>query len=206
MTTLPAAPDVPIDFIELSRDRLLCVVFPKTKSPYYLHAVDVASQVTEYRETMGVAGLIHACAFERSSGGAARAMQLLKWVKGWAGVQVFTAGRLNHDLDEITYTLDCYQKGLAHKDARANCICISSDALQPPRAPRVPGEPFVIDIGVTADAPRKRLTIPCRRVVYGFRVEPDHPASWVDQFQAATVRSSTDWCPLLDLAAFRQFD
>lgn len=203
MTSLPTAPDDPLDFIELSRERLLCVVFPKTKSPYYLHAIDVARQATEYREMAGVAGMVHACAFWRSSGGAARAVQLLKWVKGWAGLQVFTAGRLNHDLDEIIYTLDCYQKGLAHKDARANCICISDDALSPPR---VSGAPFVIGIGVSDGPPRKRLTIPCRRVVYGFRVEPDHPASWIDQFQAATVQHSTDWCPLLDLSAFRQFD
>lgn len=206
MNNQPSVQASTLDFIELSLSHLLCIVFPQTKSPYYKHATDVARQAAVYRRVVGEAGELHACAFDKGRDGAAQATLLLRWVKGWSGVQVFTRGRLNHNLDDTVATLICYMDGLAHTDPKANCLSVTENAFksyQPPSAVLVvrlssPGTP--------SDKKVTRLSLPCRRVLGGFRVEPEHPSSWVDQFQGATVRHSTDWCPLLDLSAFRQYD
>jgi len=206
MINLPAAQPSTLDFIELSLSHLLCVVFPKTKSPYYQHATDVARQAAVYRKMVGEAGDVHACAFAKGRDGAAQAVLLLRWVRGWSGVQVFTRGRLNDNIEDTAATLICYLDGLAHVDTKANCLTVTEDAF---KSYRPPSATLVVRLSAPSDLADKkpiRLSVPCRRVLGGFRVEPEHPSSWVDQFQGATVRHSTDWCPLLDLTAFRQFD
>lgn len=206
---LPVSSDAVIDFIELSRSRLLCVVFPKTNSPYYRHAIDVARQGQEYRESKGEAGVVHACSFPRTSGGAARAMQLLIWTRGWAGTQVFTAGRYNTRVDEVIHTLDCYQQALACSDTRAHCLVVADNVLPDSRCEGA--LTFTIHIADTPPAPElprrgRRFVLPCRRACHGFRIAPAHPSDWAHQFQQAAVEHASDWCPLLDLSAFRQYD
>lgn len=190
----------------------MVIVFAKTTSPYFGLAVNIAKGASLYHEAKLDKTTIHTCAFGRSSEQAARAITLLRYIESWATKQLFVAGRLvTCSVIEIQATLECFQIASHCTNSDAHCLALtdevfSSDAQNTPGGMIIkiimPGEPTP-----KVELPKpKRFIMPCKRAHAFEKINREHPASWLDQVQAITVRQELDWCPFLDLSKFRQYD
>lgn len=192
---------------QLSRDNLLVAVFAKTTSPYFALAVNIAKGATHYFENSVDKSPVYTCVFGRTAEQAARAIALLRYIDSWATRQLFVAGRLvTQDVGTIMNTLDCYQTASHCTNTDAHCLLFIDEPFQQQRQY---GGGVGFSISLTSDENRpkpKRFVMPCKLAFAHERLSRDHPTSWEDQVQAIAVKKTVDWCPLLDLTKFRQFD
>lgn len=198
------------DVFQLSKDNLLVVVFAKTTSPYFALAINIAQGATSYSERTIDKSPVYTCVFGRSAEQAARVIALLRYVDSWATKQLFVAGRLvTQPTATIIETLNCYQTGSCCTNTDAHCLQISENPFQQPFQSNG-GMGFSISLKVDeiqlSKPKQKKFIFPCKIAFSCDRLSREHPANWEDQVQAITVKKSVDWCPLLDLTKFRQFD
>lgn len=186
--------------VQWSLSGLLAIVFPKSRSTAFPAALALAERADLYEVQQAGKAVYHVAGFGRSEGQAARALEMMRLLRGLKGVQVFVRGALSADPWRLQRTLECYLASCGSADPRAHCVVMVSDdelrhglpssvslrdmgGRQPP-----PGLEWVKHIGMRP--------FPCRMVKeYGFRLQPGHPASEADQIQAAAVRVGCNWCP-----------
>lgn len=185
-----------IDPLEDSKSHLLAMAFVKGNSPFYELAVNVARGAAKYEAFTTGKVVTHLVAFAKSKADAARALSLLRYVASWRGVQVYAGGKLVQAVHASYEILDCYVTSLACDDWRAHCYTIVDD----PSRSLARGVNYTISIRFDErpeDKPKRadRYVFPCTLLHPYFRFQLDHPSTFKDQIQAASVRRGCDWCP-----------
>lgn len=209
---LPSATGVPEDAIAASRDNLVVMVFAKTTSPYFQHAVGIAQGAAQYSAMTVGKDTLHTAVFSREPEQAARAIALLRFASGWHTLQIFAGGRLHTGEPYAVHAiLECYQQARHCVDADAHCLRLLGNAFKVPPSQR--SSSFSIQIALPGEKiterelPKEvRFITPCRLLPDREFIEREHPATWSDQVQALAVSRGTDWCPLFAIEKFQQFD
>jgi hypothetical protein len=192
------------DPIRDSLSNLLAVVFAKSTAANYSLAVNVCQGAAIYSEGFIERQLTHIAVFGRSSEQATRATAVLQYLSGMKSLQIFVAGQIVRDIWTIQHTLECYMKATLCNDRTAHCHRIMDD----PFAPKPPRTSLVFTISLEEkpgqDERIDRYLFPCSYLLQKFRFQIDHPASSVDQIQAAGIEQHLNCCPLFQPSDFRK--
>lgn len=199
---LPAKPsDGHVDLISDSFDYPLVVVFSKSTSPNYRAVVELAGLASKYAEKTIDKTTLHVAAFAADRVQMARALSLLRFIKGLRSTQVFSGGKLLPTSSKIEDVIDCFLTASACNDWRAHCYRI----IRSPFADDAERTKWIeadLDIPwLEPSKPRKfnQYRFPCKFMTrYGeihFRLEENHPVSATDQIQAMAVAHGCAWCP-----------
>lgn len=198
------APSAQLDPLSASREMRLVVCFATSTSKNFAIALAIAQQASWYRAG-DLGGMpMHAAGFGSSPQDASIASALLRYVTSWKGTLVFANGRLIPWDYKIQMVLDCYMDASACDDPRAHCERVIDDPDF--RRPRTMSMQFSINESPTPKRkePVKQYAFPCAQLWPDFRFQPHHPASHIDQIQAAGVKSMCNLCPNFEPDAFRE--
>ncbi len=165
---------------------LLGVMFVKSRSPSYQIALSIVKGSAHYYENTIEKTLFHFVLFEKTREEAIRAKALLSYAKGWRGTQVFAGGKGTESAYRALQVLECFATAAACKDHKAHCVVKVPDHL-------IHSE----------DIKKGPYLYPCRFMFgfYNHDIDPAHPSSVQDQFQASSIRRGCDWCPYLEIGA-----
>jgi len=191
-----------IDPFEISKGRLLAIAFPKVNSKNFPMALDLAKRATHYG-TAEIGGTpYHVASFEKTKRDAILCDALLKQVKGWNGMMMFSDGIHIHGIIEITLIIGCYLKSQLCRDPDAHCITIIND----PDVVRPRSFGFAIEVGPvdTRVEVVDQYAFPCSLLLPDMKFQRNHPASYPDQIQAAGVESMCHICPRFDPDNFKK--
>ncbi len=167
------------DLAIASRDHLLALMFCQSASSSYAAAVAIARTLPEHVEQVIDERPFHFVLFDKTRDQAIKARSLIAYVGKWRGTQIFAGGLAVQNSYHMKVVLDCYIASTACADPRAHCHVVS-DRHE-----------------VVTNGKKAALIYPCRYLApWAYRdIDPRHPSSLRDQFQASAVRRGCDWCP-----------
>ncbi len=201
----PKVPAKNIDLINDSKNYLIALSFEVNRSPRYRSVVALSQGATKYQEEpLEGGGLIHLAVFDDSPSQVSRAIAILNHVWKWDSIQLFTKGRLV-DVEKALKVLECYSEAQHSDDWQAHCFTVIDDPafaeeaaiqffldLKRQALERV--EPKYVEL-IPEKINVQRYVFPCQLLYSKRVVSTDHPASVVNQIQAAGVKAACDICP-----------
>jgi hypothetical protein len=186
----------------ISRDYLMLALFVKGRSEAFQCALDVAKRAPLFVERSLETMKIYVCGFFATAEGAAQAIDLIHYVRGWKGTHFYAQGRMIIGEMEPAFHLEavlkCFSDSCAARDYRAHCFRLIDN----------PSDPLATYRNFDHVAPYFRhfevkseygtYVFPCAHMLKWFRSQRDHPASISDQIQAEGVDKMCDVCPRFD--------
>lgn len=191
---------------ETSFKYLVIVLFVSSRSDVFPMALDVAKRAPLFATRNLEALRLFVSGFEPTFEGAAHAMDLIHYVRGWKGTHFYAKGRMVIGEGEQAFLLEavlkCFSDSCAARDSRAHCFRLIDDPFNP--RDRYQNfdhvAPYFRHIEVRAG--KGEYVFPCRHMLQWFTAQWDHPASIVDQIQAEGVHKLCDVCPRFDPDSF----
>lgn len=183
----------------LSRDYLVIVLFVKSRSDAFPWAFEVASRAQLFAERDLDSLKLFVAGFVSTFEGAAQAMDLIHYVRGWKGTHFYAQGRMVIGEMEPAFlmesVLQCFADSCASRDYRAHCFRLIDNPFDP-LAPYRNLEHIAPHFRhVEAKSDDGTYIFPCKHMLQWFRAQRDHPASIKDQIQAEGVDKMCDVCP-----------
>lgn len=187
---------------KVSRDYLLLVLFPRSRSEAFKWAIEIARNADLFAEEDLETMNIHVAGFVATKAGAEKALDLIHYVRGWKGSHFYAQGRMaigtmqrGMDLQAV---IDCFASSWGVKDVRAYCYRTIDDPFSP-LSPTQNYTPIHMHFRHTEPASKVgTYTFPCRHMLQWFRAQKHHPSSIEDQIQAEGVEKFCDACPRFD--------
>ena len=159
------------NFIDLSSEYLLAILFPESKSPKKNEAVFVAQSARHYKVFEEGKVKFHFCAYMDERSDLNHAMALLDYVQGWNGTKVFVRGSTARPF-YVRNVLHCYEQARRCNEPKAYCT------------KELDG-----------------LTNPCQIIFgHVEMVEMAGGISLDDRIEAAGIKMDCNWCPFFPTA------
>lgn len=186
-----------IDVISSSLENLMTVVFPKSRSASYDAAVSIARYAVAYSEQVIGNSTFHFASFGKNQEQAARALSVIRLLRGIKGFQIFTGGAQAKDAVTVERVVSCYLDATGCNNAVAHCaVMVKSSKICSTETTDdnlvFIGFPFGLEATEAGDC----IEFPCRYLAFsGFKINPLHPANIPEQIQAGGIRTGCGWCP-----------
>jgi hypothetical protein len=194
----------------LSRDYLVLVLFVNSRSGAFDLAMDVAKLAPLFVERDLDSMKVYVSGFPKTRQGAALAMDLIHYVRGWKGAHFYAQGRMiigemrqAYDLEAV---LRCFADSCAVDDFRAHCYRTIDTPYFPVHMRLKLEHIHPMFRHITAASDEGNFLFPCSHMLQWFEAQPEHPASVRDQIQAEGVAKMCDACPRFNPDAFQQLE
>lgn len=189
----------------LSRDYLVIVLFVKSRSDAFPWALEVAARAQLFAERDLDPMKLFVAGFLPTFDGAAQAMDLIHYVRGWKGTHFYAQGRMIIGEMEPAFMMEavlkCFADSCASRDYRAHCFRTIDD-------PRDPASVRLLDDVAPyfrhIEAKEGGSIFPCKHMLQWFRAQQNHPSTIINQIQAEGVEKLCDICPRFNPNDFRK--
>jgi hypothetical protein len=191
----------------LSHNYLALVLFVSSRSAAFDLAMDVARRAPLFLERDLESMKIYVAGFDATLDGAALAIDLIHYARGWKGTHFYVRGRMvigemkqAYDLESV---LRCFSDSCHADDWRAHCQRTIDSPYFPVHARLKLEHIHPMFRHITAASDEGNFVFPCSYMLQWFEAQPDHPSSVRDQIQAEGVAKMCDACPRFDADQFR---
>lgn len=193
---------------DLSRGYLVLVLFVKSRSGAFDLAMDVAGRAPLFVERDLESMKIYVAGFASTLDGAALAMDLIHYVRGWKGTHFYAQGRMvigeMKQAYDIEAVLQCFADSCSAHDVRAHCQRTIDSPYFPVHARLKLEHIHPMFRHITAASDEGNFVFPCSYMLQWFEAQEHHPASVRDQIQAEGVAKMCDVCPRFNPDDFRK--
>lgn len=196
------------DLEAASKMYLVAIRFLRSSSVALPFAMEVAERANLFAQGELRGKKVYAAAFSRNQEDVQNALNLLHYVRGWKGTQIFVLGRLVPvEMDSsfwIRDVLECYSESLSATDYRAHCFRVVDDIYHPVVSTDFVHSTFAINRQIVSR--NGNYVFPCKLLLMRFRPQRNHPSSVVDQIQAEGVEKYCNMCPHFDPSNFSEIN
>ncbi len=183
-----AIPDIALR----SRDAFVSVLFMRSRAAGFFEALEFCERAATFEHGLIRGRPYYHAAFGKTPEQVALSCDAMRGLRGLAGLRIFCGGaEFRGRTYMFAHVLDCFMDSTKCADYRAHCHQI------------------IMINRANGSGLSDRFVFPCslayRQGGIG-RLDPRHPASIPDQIQAIAVQAGCEWCPRLQIDAFRAVD